>query len=57
MTEDTDLDKPRQAVNEALEEAKLWGNIRRMAETDEGMRNLLDMAIEYYYLKKAKNGR
>jgi hypothetical protein len=35
-----------------IQEDKLWGEIRRMAETDPGMAELLDRARVYYQLKK-----
>ena len=35
-----------------IQEDKLWGEIRRMAEKDPGMAELLDRAKVYYHLKK-----
>ena len=35
-----------------IQEDKLWGEIRRMAETDPAMSDLLDRARIYYQLKK-----
>lgn len=37
---------------EKIQEDKLWGEIRRMAETDQGIADLLDRARVYYQLKK-----
>ena len=37
---------------EKMQEDKLWGEIRRMADTDPGMAELLDRAKIYYQLKK-----
>jgi len=37
---------------EKIQEDKLWGEIRRMAEDDPGMAELLDRAKIYYQLKK-----
>lgn len=34
-----------------IQEDKLWGDIRRMAESDLAMAELLDKAKVYYYLK------
>lgn len=34
-----------------IQEDKLWGDIRRMAESDPAMAELLDKAKVYYYLK------
>jgi hypothetical protein len=34
-----------------IQEDKLWGNIRRMAETDSGMADMLDQIKVYYHLK------
>lgn len=34
-----------------IQEDKLWGGIRRMAETDTGLAELLDRAQVYYHLK------
>ncbi len=35
-----------------LQEDKLWGEIRRHALEDDGLRNILDQAIMYYQLLK-----
>jgi len=35
-----------------IQEDKLWGEIRRMADTDPAMADLLDRARVYYQLKK-----
>ena len=35
---------------EKIQEDKLWGEIRRMAETDQGIADLLDRARVYYDL-------
>ena len=40
------------SLREHLQDDKMWGEIRRMAKTDEGMKDLLDRAIVYYNLKK-----
>ena len=37
---------------DSIKEDKLWGEIRRMAETDQGIADLLDRARVYYQLKK-----
>lgn len=37
---------------EQLQEDKTWGAIRRMAETDPGMAELVEQVKVYYYLKK-----
>ena len=42
---------------EQLHEDNLWGNIRRLAKTDEGLRELLDRAIIYYNLKKSNGNK
>ena len=39
-------------LHEQLQEDQMWGNIRRMARTDEGLRELLERAIIYYNLKR-----
>jgi hypothetical protein len=41
-------------MHEEIKEAELWGNIRRTAKTNEGLRDLLDKAIMYYQLLKVK---
>ena len=52
-TSQRDLIKEKtQDLRDQILEAKLWGEIRRMAETDEGLRELLDRAIIYYNLKR-----
>lgn len=40
---------------DAIQEDKLWGDIRRLAETDPAMAELLERAKVYYYLKNEKN--
>ena len=35
-----------------IEEAKLWGEIRRAAKTNPGLQDLLNQAIEFYQLSK-----
>jgi hypothetical protein len=37
---------------EQLREDQMWGEIRRMARRDEGLRELLERAIIYYKLKQ-----
>jgi len=37
-----------------LYEDKLWGDIRRMALNDEGLKDLLEKVKMYYQLKKTK---
>ena len=39
-------------LHDHLMEDKMWGEIRRMANTDEGMKDLLDRVVVYYNLKK-----
>ena len=38
-----------------IQEDKLWGDIRRMAESDPAMGELLERAKVYYYLKNERN--
>lgn len=38
----------------SLQKSRRWGNIQRMAETDEGMKDLINRVVEYYYLKGGK---
>ena len=40
------------SVIEQIREDKLWGEMRRLAETDPAMAELLDRAKIYYQLKK-----
>jgi hypothetical protein len=39
------------SLMEKIQEDKLWGDIRRMSETDPAMAELLERAKVYYYLK------
>ena len=43
------------SLMDAIQEDKLWGDIRRMADTDPAMAELLERAKVYYYLKNEKN--
>jgi hypothetical protein len=38
-------------------EDKMWGEIRRMAQTDPALQDLLERAIVYYNLKKDHDGK
>ena len=40
------------SLHKHLLEDKMWGEIRRMATIDDGLKDLLDRAIVYYNLKK-----
>jgi hypothetical protein len=46
--------RAKSLINE-IRENQLWGDIRRMAETDPAMAELLERAKVYYYLKNEKN--
>jgi hypothetical protein len=35
-----------------IQEDQMWGEIRRMARTDEGLQEILERAIVYYNLKR-----
>ena len=48
----SDMTSDGRSLHEQLLEQKMWGEIRRMARTDEGLRDLLERAIVYYNLKK-----
>ena len=48
----SDMTSDGPSLHEQLLEQKMWGEIRRMARTDEGLRELLERAIVYYNLKK-----
>ena len=48
----SDMISDGRTLHEQLLEQKMWGEIRRMARTDEGLRELLERAIVYYNLKK-----
>ena len=47
-----ELIKENASVRDKLRQNQLWHNIRQMAETDEGLQDLLERAIIYYHLKK-----
>jgi hypothetical protein len=40
---------------EHIREDQLWGEIRRMARTDEGLRELMERVIVHYHLIKDTN--
>ena len=48
----SDMTGDGRSLHEQLLEQKMWGEIRRMARTDEGLQELLERAIVYYNLKK-----
>jgi len=48
----SDIMSDGSTFHEQLLEDQMWGNIRRMARTDEGLQELLERAIVYYNLKK-----
>lgn len=48
----SDIMSDGSTFHEQLVEDQMWGNIRRMARTDEGLQELLERAIVYYNLKK-----
>lgn len=39
-------------LSDHIEESQLWGEIRRAAKTNPGLRELLDQAKEFYLLSK-----
>jgi hypothetical protein len=41
-------------LNDHIMESKLWGNIRRAAETNPTLQDALDRAIMIYHLTKTK---
>ena len=47
-----ELIKENASVRDKLRQNQLWHNIRQMAETDEGLQELLGRAIIYYNLKR-----
>lgn len=47
-----ELIKENVSVRDKLRQNQLWHNIRQMAETDEGLQELLERAIIYYNLKR-----
>ena len=48
----SDIMSDGSTFHEQLVADQMWGNIRRMARTDEGLQELLERAIVYYNLKK-----
>ena len=48
----SDMMSDGRTFHEQLREDQMWGEIRRMARKDEGLRELLERAIVYYNLKK-----
>jgi hypothetical protein len=42
------------SLNDRIMESKLWGNIRRAAETNPTLQDALDRAIMIYHLTKTK---
>ena len=48
----SDIMSDGSTFHEQLVKDQMWGNIRRMARTDEGLQELLERAIVYYNLKK-----
>lgn len=49
------LVKENSSVIEALEENKMWGEIRHMAKTNPAMKEYTDKCIELYHLLKEDN--
>jgi hypothetical protein len=43
-----------ESMRDRMMESVLWTEIRKMAETDEGMKDLLSQVKTYYYLRKGK---
>ena len=48
----SDMTSDGEKLHEQLQEAQMWGEIRRMARRDAGLQDLLERAIVYYNLKK-----
>jgi len=48
----SDIISDGKTLHEQLQEDQMWGEIRRMARRDEGLRELLERVIVYYNLKK-----
>ena len=42
------------SMRDRMMESVLWTEIRKMAETDEGMKELISQVKTYYYLRKGK---
>jgi len=42
------------SMRDRVMESVLWTEIRKMAETDEGMKELISQVKTYYYLRKGK---
>jgi hypothetical protein len=47
-----ELIKENVSIRDKLRQNQLWHNIRQMAETDEGLQDILERAIIYYNLKR-----
>jgi hypothetical protein len=48
----SDMTSNGRTLHEQLQEDQMWGEIRQMARTDAGLRDLLERAIIYYNLKR-----
>lgn len=44
------VDANKKSLHESLRESAMWGEIRRMAETNAAMREYTDKCIELYHL-------